>query len=418
MNWPKSFVKAQKCWVMTMQLKPFSRKQLEVIMKANARINILDGPVRSGKTMASIVRWIEYLKSAPPGDLLMSGKTKHTIRRNVLDDMFTLIGRDNYKFNSTDGVIECFGRRIYVVGANDERAEEKIRGMTIAGWYDDETTLKPESFFKQALARMSVEGAKAFCTTNPDSPYHWLNTEYLENQELISSGILKRFRFTFDDNLALSEEYKESLKKLYSGLWYKRMILGLWVLAEGIIYDMFDDAVHVVDVLPPMVRWYVSVDYGTANPTVFSLMGLSRDGNWYVAREYYYDGRKSMRQKTDAEYSKDFRNWLKECGVTPSAIFIDPSAASFIAQLRLDGVKGIRQADNEVLDGIRKVASLLTQKKLFVHRSCVNHIREFASYSWDPKAQQRGEDKPLKEHDHCMDPVRYTINSVNIKHIA
>jgi PBSX family phage terminase large subunit len=390
-----------------MKLKPFSRKQLEVIATSNARINVLDGPVRSGKTMASIIRWIKYLQDAPPGDLLMSGKTKHTIRRNVLQDFFEIIGRNNYRFNSTDGIIECFGRRIHVVGANDERAEEKIRGMTIAGWYDDETTLKPESFFKQALARMSVEGAKAFLTTNPDSPYHWLNTDYLENEELIASGILKRFRFTFDDNLALSDEYKESLKKLYSGLWYKRMILGLWVMAEGAVYDMFSDEVHVVDQLPDRFeRYFVGVDFGTSNATVFLLIG--QIGNaFYVIKEYYYDSREKGRQKSTPEYSSDFKEFIS--GVSVSRIFIDPSAAPLIVQLRRDGIHNIRQADNDVTDGIAAVASALSTNRLFVHRSCKNTIKEFMSYVWDEKAQKRGEDKPLKQFDHAMDALRYPI---------
>lgn len=383
-------------------------------MKANARINVLDGPVRSGKTMASIVRWIEYLKTAPPGDLLMSGKTKHTIRRNVLEDMFTIIGRNNYTFNSTDGVIEAFGRRIYVVGANDERAEEKIRGMTIAGWYDDETTLKPESFFKQALARMSVEGAKAFCTTNPDSPYHWLNTEYLENEELISGGILKRFRFTFDDNLALSEEYKESLKKLYTGLWYKRMILGLWVMAEGVIYDMFDHDNMVVDELPKMLKYWIGVDYGTSNATTFILCGLGEDGRLYVCDEYYHSGSQSGRQKSPAMYSQDFRKWLACHGITPEYIFIDPSAEGFILQLWSDGVKRIAKADNEVKAGIELVSSIIGNDCFRVHRRCKNVLKELASYVWDPKAQERGEDKPLKQNDHCMDPIRYVANGTKL----
>lgn len=389
-----------------MKFAPFSKKQLRVIATANARINILDGPVRSGKTMASIVRWIEYLKSAPDGDLLMSGKTKHTIRRNVLEDMFTIIGRKNYSFNSTDGVLEAFGRRIYVVGANDERAEEKIRGMTIAGWYDDETTLKPESFFKQALARMSIEGAKAFLTTNPDSPYHWLHVDYLENDELLRSGIVKRFRFTFDDNLALSTEYKESLKKLYTGLWYKRMIQGLWVLAEGAIYDMFDETVHVLDILPDRFeRYFVGVDFGTSNATVFLLIGQVGQA-FYVIKEYYYDSRERGRQKTVTEYSADFRAFIS--GIS-SRIYIDPSAAPLIVQLRRDGVSNITQANNDVTDGIAAVASALSANRLFVHRSCVNTIKEFSSYTWDPKAQKRGEDKPLKQFDHAMDALRYPM---------
>ncbi|MFN3283496.1 MAG: PBSX family phage terminase large subunit, partial [Pseudothermotoga sp.] len=402
------------------------------ICNADAFINILEGSVRSGKTIASIVAWIEYVRTSPHTKFLMTGNTSDTLYRNVIEDIENILGdmvRYNksskggakliFKFPNLDYPAKSKKRHIhkicYCVGAHDERSENKIRGLTVAGWYADEITLHPESFVKQAINRMSLAGARAFWTTNPDSPYHFIKTEFIDKAK--EKGY-KVWHFELDDNLALSKEYKENLKKAYAGVWYKRMVLGLWVLAEGIIYDMFNEELHVVDHLPAMSRWYISIDYGTANPTVFSLMGISRDGNWYIAKEYYYDGRKSMRQKTDSEYSKDLQQFIKDCGVIPSAIFIDPSAASFIVQLRKDGVKGIKQADNEVLDGIRKGATLLGQKKLFVHRSCVNHRREFQSYSWDPKAPQKGIDQPLKENDHSADAVRYCINSVNVKIVA
>lgn len=397
-----------------MKLKPFSRKQLEVIGTANARFNILTGPVRSGKTLSSIVRWIEFMQSAPEGDLLMSGKTKHTIKRNVLNDLFTFIGEDNYSYNSSEGVIHAFGRTIHIVGANDEKAEGRIRGMTIAGWYDDETTLKPESFIKQGMARMSVEGAKAFWTTNPDSPYHPLYTEYVTNEALISAGIVKTFTFEMDDNLSLSSEYKESLKKLYTGLWYKRMILGLWVIAEGSVYEMFDDKVHVVDddQLPPFFqKYFVGVDFGTSNATVFLLIGQHGD-KCYVLNEYYHDSRAAdQHQKTVDQYSKDFQGFTFDVP-NLQRVYIDPSAAPLIVQFRKDGIHNIFQADNDVRDGISAVSTALSTGRLFIHKRCVNTIREFYAYTWDPKAQKRGEDKPMKQFDHAMDALRYPIYSL------
>lgn len=392
----------------------FSAKQLKVLTQSDARVNVLDGPVRSGKTFSSIVRWIFYLQEAPQGDLLMSGKTKHTIRRNVLEDMFDLIGSKNYKYNSTDGVIEAFGRRIYIVGANDERAEEKIRGMTIAGWYDDETTLKPESFVKQAFARMSIEGAKSFLTTNPDNPYHWLNVGYLENTELISAGILKRFRFTFDDNPALSHEYKESLKKLYSGLWYRRMILGEWCMADGVVYPMFQEEKHALsrDKMPiGFDRVIAAIDYGTNNPCVFLSIGVIGDC-YYVLDEYYHDGRKNG-QKTDAEYSADLQEFLRG---DETMVLIDPSASSLITQLRKDGVTGLRAAFNPVMRGISIVSTAISNDKIRVCTECESTLKEFSSYVWDEKATQRGEDKPLKQNDHAMDALRYGVATDTMIH--
>ncbi|RKL63029.1 PBSX family phage terminase large subunit [Thermoanaerobacteraceae bacterium SP2] len=380
----------------------FSKKQLDSILQSTARLNIWEGSVRSGKTIASIVRWLEYIKTGPPGDLLMVGKTERTLKRNILDVIESIVGTKNFKYNRGLGEVYIFGRKVYIAGANDERAEGKIRGMTLAGAYGDELTLWPESFFKMLLSRLSVPGAKLFGTTNPDSPYHWLKIEYIDNEELN----IKVFHFELDDNPNLDPQYVELLKKEYTGLWYKRFILGLWVLAEGIVYDMFDESKHVITEIPECERYWVAIDYGTNNPTVFLLQG--QKGNaYYTLKEYHYDSSKVGRQKTDAEYSKDLKEFIGDKHITN--IVVDPSAASFIAQLRKDGFFNVRKANNEVLDGIRYVSTLLSNKKYFIHESCKNLIKEKASYVWDPKAQQKGEDKPLKQNDHCSDAERYGL---------
>src|SRR5690606_4293976 len=137
------------------------------------------------------------------------------------------------------------------------------RGMTLAGAYGDEVTLWPESFFTMLLSRLSVPGAQFFGTTNPDSPGHWLKKRYLDRADELS---LRRFRFTLADNPALDPAYVEALKREYTGLWYRRYILGEWVAAEGAIYDMFDPDRHVARELPEILHWWVGVDYGTTNP--------------------------------------------------------------------------------------------------------------------------------------------------------
>ncbi|SMB97804.1 phage terminase, large subunit, PBSX family [Thermanaeromonas toyohensis ToBE] len=386
----------------------FSRKQLDVIANTTARLNILDGSVRSGKTIASLVAWIMFVAEAPPGELLMVGKTERTLKRNVLDPLEQMVGSKYFKLNRGAGEATLFGRRIYLAGANDERAEGKIRGMTLVGAYGDEITLWPESFFTMLLSRLSVSGAKFIGTTNPDSPYHWLMKNYLKRAGELN---LKRWQFQLDDNLNLDPAYVEALKKEYTGLWYRRYILGEWVQAEGAVYDMFDDTVHAVDEIPQQfIRYYVGVDYGTNNPTVFLLIGQHED-KLYVIDEYYWDSSERGRQKTDAEYSRDLQEFIK--GRYPQAIVIDPSATSFITQLRRDGVRLIRQADNAVVDGIRTVAAFLSQKRLFVYRKkCPNLLREFTTYVWDTQAQKRGEDRPLKQNDHALDSLRYVLHTI------
>ena len=218
--------------------------------------------------------------------------------------------------------------------------------------------------------------------------------------------------FTMDDNLSLSEAIKARYKTMYAGVFYDRYILGLWKVAEGIIYDMFDEAVHVVKMaavqLIPGNR-YVSCDYGTQNATVFLLWNKGMDKVWYCTKEYYYSGRDTRNQKTDAEYASDLKEWL--CGTKIKAVIVDPAAASFIAELRKQGFVVIK-ARNDVLDGIRFVATLLSLKLIRFYEECKNTRKEFASYSWDSKAADRGEDKPVKENDHCMDAVRYFCYTV------
>jgi len=378
-------------------------KQARSILESTARINIWEGAVRSGKTVASMIRWLDYLLTGPPGELLMIGKTERTLKRNILDPIADLVGEREYKYSQGSGEAVIMGRRIYVAGANDERAEGKIRGLTLAGAYGDEITLWPESFWTMLLSRLSVRGAKVFGTTNPEGPYHWLKVGYLDRSEELN---LRKWHFDLDDNPHLDPDYVSALKREYTGLWYKRYILGLWCMAEGVVYDMFDESRHVVDTLPANLDgWMVGVDYGTTNPCAFLLIG--RQGRRrYVAREYYWDSRATGRQKTDAQYAEDMVEWL--AGTPVSGIYVDPSAASLIAELRSKRLPVV-QAKNDVLPGIQTVSKLLSHDELLIHRNCSNLVKEFASYVWDTKAQKRGEDAPLKENDHCCDALRYPL---------
>lgn len=372
------------------------------ILESDARLNFWTGAVRSGKTIASTVRWLEFVQTAPPGDLMMLGKTERTLSANILNTVEEMVGPSRWQYNRGMGEATLFGRRILIRGANDRNAEGKIRGATLAGAYGDEVVLWPIEVFKQLLARLSVKGAQFFGTTNPDSPFHWLMVDFLSRAGLD----LKQWHFTLDDNPNLDPAYVANLKREYAGLWYKRFVDGLWVQAEGAIYDAFDPDKHVVKELPEgnPSSVVVSVDYGTSNPTVFLMFG-KWGLRWYVMREYYHDGRATGRQKTDAEYSLDLRNFLVP--YFPQSIEVDPSAASFIAQLRKDGVSGIRKADHAVLDGIRTVSRAMQTGTLVIHASCQRLIAEKSTYAWDSEAQKRGEDKPLKINDHACDAERY-----------
>jgi PBSX family phage terminase large subunit len=389
-----------------------SDKALKSIAESNARINIWEGAVRSGKTICSIVRWIDFVRNCPRGvDLLMTGKTKQTLRRNILNPLCAMLGPEMSRLNLGSGYFYMHGRPIEIVGANDERAQEKIRGATLGGAYGDELTLWPESYFKMLMSRLSLPKARLFGTTNPDSPFHWLKTDYLDREEELN---LRRFQFELKDNPNLDPDYVREIEKEYTGLWYKRFILGLWVQAEGAIYDMWDDTVHAVSgervlsglKIKQFRNYFAACDYGTGNPTVFRLFGYNWKLTVYLTREYYYDSRKAGRQKTDSEYAEDFEGFVRSCRVR--TVYVDPSAVSFIAELRKRGIH-VTPAKNSVLDGIRFVGTLLKTREFFVDKRCANSCKEFSSYVWDPGAQKKGEDQPVRERDHCMDMIRYGL---------
>ena len=203
----------------------FSEKALDFIDNSNAFINILHGSVRSSKTITANVRWLDFIVNSPHDKFLMTGKTRDTLERNVIEDLIRMIdGKLHYEYNKFDGYLLIGDKKIYLVGFNDEGATDKIRGMTVGGWYADEAATAPESAIKMAINRCSLPDAKIFWTMNPDSPYHFIFKEYINNSDLKEKGIIKVWHFTLEDNPNLTEEYIEQLKLIYSGsqLQYKR----------------------------------------------------------------------------------------------------------------------------------------------------------------------------------------------------
>jgi len=387
-----------------------SKKQVQSINDSNSKINIWEGAVRSGKTYASLWRFLKELTYGPEGEYVMVAKTFGSFRKHILPQLFRMIGKDP-KFYAGRQEINLWGKTIHLIGAADERAEAKIRGSTFAGAYVDEITIIPESVFKMLISRCAMGGARIFGTTNPDSPYHWLKRDYLTDNPDVTS-----WQFTIEDNPALTDYEKEYLIRQYKGLWYQRFIEGKWVQAEGAIYDYFDEKLHVIDFAPSYSATYmVGIDYGTTNPCAFVLVGqdFNRNPNIWVEQEYYFDSKVNQRQKTDSEYADDLIRFIKDKAV--SAIYIDPSAVSFRVELQRRGVINLLEAQNEVIDGIRDVSDLLNNGTLKICRSCKHLISEFQSYVWDPKCLKTGEDRPLKQHDHALDALRYVLYTSKIK---
>lgn len=411
--------------VSVFKFKKFSRKQKQILTwwtKKSAVRNkdgiIADGAIRSGKTISMSLSYVMWAMSTFSNQNFgMAGKTIGSFRRNVLFWLKLMLFARGYRFKDhrADNLLEVTRGNVtnyfYIFGGKDERSQDLIQGITLAGMFFDEVALMPESFVNQATGRLSVDGSKMWFNCNPDGPYHWFKTNWIDKQ---TEKNLVYLHFTMDDNLSLSERIKARYRSMYSGVFYQRYILGLWTVAEGIIYDMFDQGKHCYDAVVDFIfgQTYISIDYGTQNATVFLLWQKGKDGIWYCVKEYYYSGRDNAKQKTDKEFADELVEFTK--GIRIKEVIVDPSAASFIAELKQRKFK-IRKAKNDVIDGIRFVGSMLNDEKIKIHVECVNTLKEFSSYTWDKKATDRGEDKPVKSNDHAMDALRYFAYTIIAK---
>lgn len=367
-------------------------------------MNLWVGAVRSGKTWAANARIIKEIKDGPPGDGMLIGTSRESLQRNVVRPLCEFLGIPAPTDKATRMVL--WKRVIHLIGAPDERAQARITGSTLSFAAIDEGTLMPYGLFKMLQSRLSNPSAKLFLTTNPDSPFHWLKTEIIDNPDLD----VKVFSFGLLDNPSLDPKFVENIKKEYTGIWYKRYIEGKWVLAEGAVYDFFDSQYHIIQAPPTRAREYiVGIDYGTTNPCVFVLIGIDSASfpNMWCEKEYVYDSSISNRQKTDSEYAEDLACFIS--GYHVSAIYVDPSAASFKLECRKAGLSNIFDAENDVLNGIRFQTQHLQNGSYKVCAGCTRTIEEYGNYLWDIKAAHKGHERPLKHHDHTKDAERYAL---------
>lgn len=384
-----------------------SLNQKKAIATSNHPINVWHGSVRSGKTYSSLIRFLIEVDQAPPGEMVIVCRDAFAFRRNILPLLYQLIGNDA-RYLQGNALLEIWGRKIHVVGAHDSRAEGKIRGATFVGAYVDEATLIPEVFWTILVQRCAMGGARIFSTSNPDSPSHWLKKNFLDNNPDVQS-----FHFTMLDNPKLTKEEREYLERQHKGLWYRRFVIGEWCLAEGAVFDFFDEKIHTLAKAPANQRFsVVGVDYGTASTTAFTMIEYNGDVSptLFVSKEYYWDAKKRSRQKNNTEFAEDFLNFVE--GHPVKFVYIDPSAASFKLELRRLGLQiPIKDGTNDVLNGIQEMATLLANGDLKISKSCRNLIEEMQSYSWDTKKSEKGEDAPIKKFDHAIDASRYAIFS-------
>ena len=369
---------------------------------------VCDGAVRSGKTLAMGLSFFLWAMCCFNGQKFgVCGKTISSLRRNVLSEILprlTALGASCREKRTENLIIlSLWGHenRFYTFGGRDESSAALIQGITFAGVLLDEAALMPRSFVEQACARCSVAGSRLWFNCNPEGPEHWFYKTWI--LEADKRNCL-RLKFTMEDNPSLTEGIRERYRRLYTGVFYQRYVLGQWVQAEGRVYDFFSE--DMLGKAPEHCeKWYISCDYGTVNPTSMGLWGKS-GGTWYRVKEFYFDSRREKHQMTDEEYACALSELA---GGNPiQAVIVDPSAASFMEVLRRKGWR-VKKAKNDVLSGIRLTSDCLKTGKIVICENCTDCIRELGEYLWEPGG---GKDRIRKEHDHAMDDMRYFVSTV------
>ena len=381
-----------------------SPKQKQFIYESTAKINIAHGAVRAGKTLASLLRFVELVQVCPDNKIVIVGNSFSAVQVNVVkflsDELLA-----GYCVWKPGNQILCIGdKEIRVIGANNEGSVRAIQGNTLSLAYVDEITTIPYSFVDMLTTRLSHDWSKLIATCNPSSPVHPIKTNFIDSTD---NKYAYSLHFSLDDNPGISDTIKEEFRTKYTGLFYKRYILGEWVAAEGAIYADFDRKTHVVDDPPHYCdNYFVGIDYGAVNPTAFVLIGHSNkySPHFCVEKEYYWDSSKMLRQKTNSELADDFERFIE--GYPVRAIYIDPSAQSFQVELRRRGIR-VLEADNDVYNGISFVANLISNHEIKVVSSCPNLIAEIEQYAWDPRKTAVGKEEPIKTRDHAVDSLRY-----------
>lgn len=397
----------------------FSAKQADLIKKLKTdklnRINLLEGAVRSGKTWISLILFALWVATQPKtATFLMVGKTLTSLKRNCLDLLQQLIGEHNFTYNTSRKEGLLFGRVVYLEGTNDSRAEGKIRGMTLTGAYCDEITLFAEDFFAMLLSRLSMPDAKLIATTNPDSPQHWLMVKYIKRADELNMGIS---RFTIDDNPFLDTAYVENLKKEYTGVFYKRFILGQWVVADGACYPQFanEPERYIINELPENGRFIsVGVDWG-GNRSLTAFVATVVHGDYdslTVIKDYHVEGKKGEidGNRVNTEFLRFISVIREEYPNIPIRYVFADSAEQYLINglrtaLRGTGLQIGDSKKNPIVQRIICANSLLNTGRLKVMQECKYVIGGLRAAVWDGKAAANGKDERLDDFTSDIDVI-------------
>lgn len=417
------------------KFRPFSPKQKQVLTwwlpesgVADMDGIIADGAIRSGKTVSMALSFVLWAMTSFQGEnFAMCGKTIGSFRRNVLTVLKQMLRSRGYRFldHRADNMLEVIhggkANYFYIFGGKDERSQDLIQGITLAGILFDEVALMPESFVNQATGRCSVSGSKFWFNCNPSGPSHWFKTGWVEKRE---EKRLLYLHFTMDDNRSLAEHEKERYRGMYSGVFFKRYILGLWVAAEGVVYDLFaNEPERFLVEAPPVLQYgVIGVDFGgTGSAHSFTFTGFTPGmREVVVAREWYHDN-KAGKRLSPAEVETAFVDFVRgvKSGYRVYEAYCDSAEQTLIEGLSIAaarahlGVQVRNAAKGPINERIAFYNSLMSQGRFRVVKSCVHTIDALqnAVYSGkDPTKDERLDDGSTNIDS--LDSMEYSTESV------
>ena len=404
------------------QFKPFSPKQLKLMNfwregspYKDYDIVIADGAIRSGKTIACICSFLQWSQESFDGEsFILAGKQIGALKRNVIRPMLQILTAWgwNYNYNRSQNFIEIGTNTYFMYGANTEASQDALQGLTAAGAYADEVALFPQSFIDQMIGRCSVEGAKIFLNCNPEGPHHYIKEEFIDKAK---EKNIYHLHFTMDDNLTLAPKVKDRFRRMFTGVFYKRFILGLWVAADGLIYQLFADKPEdfIVDdewlKEHPIMYGTIGVDFGgTKSAHAFTFTGFTYGYKYVVTIKEYY----KKERISPAQLEADFIDFVKQiqikykcyeayCDSAEQTLISGLEAAVMRARVPIELKNAIKGPIN---DRIAFYNSMMAQGRYKIHKSCKNTIRALEEAVYD-------DSKPTK--DVRLDDGQMNIDSLD-----
>lgn len=415
-----------------MNILPYGAKAQDSIIDAQSNyLTVWEGAVRSMKTVTSLTAWLIYVMQSDDNLFIMTGATQGSLHRNCIAGDFGLLelsgGAAQERTDKTNGKYIQIGRKqIYLFGGDNVSSHKPIHGITAGGWYADEVDKQHKNTIEECFGRSIVSSNRVnMWTMNPEPPNHWIYTEYID--KYLEDNLLgySWHHFTLDDNPALSEERKAELKTQYSGIFYKRYILGLRVRAEGIIYGCLTDE-NVISTPEAKAETRNKIQYieiggdigGNESATVYNAVGYWHDsklGFCAAIIKEFYDNKNLSTESVIANLFNFIEALKTEYKVPVTTAYIDSAEALLIksmkhrkekAKLSIN-IKGSRK--EPIIDRIRLVDALFSMGKLSIFDNCPEVLNAFQSAVWKPDSTKEERLDNGSSNIDSLDATEYTL---------